>query len=57
MGRKRKSMKDSKSKLINLKMTPADHRALLKKAKEFSDGNLSAFLRRAGLLYGGRKLA
>lgn len=50
-------MKDSKSKLINLKMTPADHRALLKKAKEFSDGNLSAFLRRAGLLYGGRKLA
>lgn len=49
MGTK-KAAKD-KLKLVTLKMTKAEHSALIKQAKVYTHGNLSAWLRRAGLKY------
>lgn len=47
---KRKSY-PTKLKVINLKARPAERKLLLQKAKLYADGNLSLWLRTAGLKY------
>lgn len=54
--RKAKKMKSAKRKqselsLLNIKVSPADRRALDAAAKKYAGGNLSAWLRFAGMVF------
>lgn len=53
MTRKKTKRKKKFTKLIPLtiKITREDQKALIKRAKKFADGNVSALLRHAGLKY------
>ena len=50
-----KKKKLEKLKLRNVKLSPRDERLLQAKAKKHADGNLSAWLRHAGMRYTPKK--
>lgn len=51
MLKKKKIKKPAKLEVINLKLTKHQHKAILAMAKRFAQGNMSAWLRAAGLGY------
>lgn len=50
-----KKAKRAPLQIINVKMTEADHKRLIAKAKRFADGNLSAWVRYTGRVYTPKK--
>ncbi len=50
-----KKTKKPKRTLLTFKVTPAQHEVMIAHAKRFADGNISEWLRVAGVKYKGAK--